>query len=94
MTAGDPFRRRAERRRWVIRTRNVSVGPYGEAWHRGPAPHHFVTVPDEESEQLLAVSAAVSYGSGMIPVNDAVRRAEGLADGDTLTVRLTVSARG
>ncbi|MGO4258098.1 DUF1905 domain-containing protein [Marmoricola sp. RAF53] len=35
---------------------------------RGPAPHHFVTVPDEDSAALEATAAAVSYGWGMIPV--------------------------
>ena len=30
----------------------------GEIWFwRGPAPHHFVTVPDEECAELEAVSA-------------------------------------
>ena len=42
----------------------------GELWFwRGPAPWHFVTVPDEESEQLAAVSDVVSYGWGMIPAH-------------------------
>lgn len=41
----------------------------GEVWHwRGPAPHHFVTVPEDESAQLEATAAGVSYGWGMIPV--------------------------
>jgi hypothetical protein len=41
----------------------------GEIWFwRGPAPHHFVTVPDNECGQLAAVSPLVSYGWGMIPV--------------------------
>ncbi len=88
----------------------------GDVWHwRGPSPYHFVTVPDEESQDLHAVAAAVSYGWGVIPVRarigatewetslfpkgdgyvvpvkDAVRRAEGLDRGDTVTVRLTVA---
>ncbi|MCW2755610.1 MAG: hypothetical protein JWQ32_3021 [Marmoricola sp.] len=37
-------------------------------WWKGPAPHHFVRVPDEECGALESVSAAVSYGWGMIPV--------------------------
>ena len=86
----------------------------GDLWHwRGPSPYYFVTVPDEESHHLHAVSTAVSYGWGMIPVRarigatdwetslfpkdglyvvpvkDAVRRVEGLDEGDTVTVRLT-----
>ena len=41
----------------------------GEMWFwKGPAPWHFVTVPDEECGELDAASAAVSYGWGMIPV--------------------------
>ena len=41
----------------------------GEIWFwRGPAPHHFVTVPDQECQELEAVSRQVSYGWGMIPV--------------------------
>ncbi|MEU6076273.1 DUF1905 domain-containing protein [Micromonospora sp. NPDC047074] len=41
----------------------------GELWFwRGPAPWHFVTVPDEGCHELAARSAAVSYGWGMIPV--------------------------
>lgn len=87
----------------------------GELWTwRGPAPYHFVTVPEAEAAELDAVRAAVSYGWGVIPVEvavgdtvwrtslfpkdggyvvpvkDAVRRAERLAVGDLLAVRLTV----
>lgn len=41
----------------------------GEVWFwRGPAPHHFVTVPDEQCAALQAVAPMVSYGWGMIPV--------------------------
>ncbi|MEU5721838.1 DUF1905 domain-containing protein [Micromonospora sp. NPDC047738] len=41
----------------------------GELWFwRGPAPFHFVTVPDEQCGALEAASAAVTYGWGMIPV--------------------------
>ncbi len=41
----------------------------GELWHwRGPAPYHFVTVPEEGCAALLAVAPAVSYGWGMIPI--------------------------
>jgi hypothetical protein len=41
----------------------------GEIWFwRGPAPHHFITVPDEECGALEAASAFVTYGWGMIPV--------------------------
>jgi hypothetical protein len=85
----------------------------GEIIHwRGPSPFHFVTVPEEQSAAIEAVSSLVTYGWGAIPVNarvgqtdfrtslfpkgalylvpikDAVRKAEGLALGDHVTVRL------
>jgi hypothetical protein len=87
----------------------------GELWYwRGPSPYHFITVPEEACAGLRAVSAVVSYGWGMIPVNarigesafetslfpkdggyivpikDAVRIPEGLADGDIVTVKLAI----
>lgn len=41
----------------------------GEVWYwRGPAPFHFVTVPDEQALEIEAVSSIVTYGWGMIPV--------------------------
>ena len=41
----------------------------GEVWTwRGPAPHHFVTVPEDLCEELAVAAALVSYGWGMIPV--------------------------
>ena len=58
--------------------------PVGGAWHtsavvefefegrllhwRGPAPYHFVALPDWVCEQVALVARAVSYGWGMIPV--------------------------
>ena len=40
----------------------------GEIWTwRGPAPHHFVTVPEDECTDLEATAALVTYGWGMIP---------------------------
>jgi hypothetical protein len=81
---------------------------------RGPSPFHFVTVPDEPSAAIEAVSSLVTYGWGAIPVHarigrtgfttslfpkgdlyllpvkDAVRKAEGLLLGDVVTVRLTL----
>ena len=42
----------------------------GELWYwRGPAPYHFVTVPDEASEAIRSIAPLVSYGWGMIPVS-------------------------
>ena len=93
---------------------NVELEFSGEIWEwRGPAPYYFVTVPEEPSLDLKAVSGDVTYGWGMIPVRvriggtewetslwpkdgryvlplkDGVRNAEGLDEGDTVTVRLT-----
>ena len=87
----------------------------GEIWHwRGPSPYHFVTVPEEQSDDLHELAASVTYGWGMIPVRvrvgdtgwetslfpkngrylvplkDAVRRAEGLDVGDLVAIQLTV----
>jgi len=45
----------------------------GELWFwKGPAPWHFVTVPERQSAELEAASAMVTYGWGMIPVEAAV----------------------
>lgn len=88
----------------------------GEIWYwRGPAPFYFVTVPDEESSELQAESAVLSYGWGCIPVRAwvgetvwqtslipkdgryvvplkaMVRKAEGLDEGDVVTVRLSAT---
>jgi hypothetical protein len=49
----------------------------GEIWHwRGPAPFHFVTVPEEECRELKAISALVTYGWGMIPVTARINATE------------------
>jgi hypothetical protein len=41
----------------------------GEIWFwRGPAPFHFVTVPDQECAEIAAIAAMVTYGWGVIPV--------------------------
>lgn len=76
---------------------------------RGPAPFHFLPVPEDACGQIAAVAPQVSYGWGMIPaavriggsefttalwpkdggylvpVKDAVRRAEELDLGDRAT---------
>jgi len=87
----------------------------GELWSwRGPAPYHFITVPEEACVGIHAVAPFVSYGWGVIPVKvrigetewetllfpkdggyvvpikDAVRKAEELAIGDTVTVELAI----
>jgi hypothetical protein len=35
---------------------------------RGPAPYHFVRVPDDEADEIRDVARAVTYGWGMVPV--------------------------
>lgn len=35
---------------------------------KGPAPWHFITVPEEECVELSTAARFVSYGWGMIPV--------------------------
>ena len=85
---------------------------------RGPAPYHFVAVPEPERTELADVARLVSYGWGMIPVTgrigdtdfttslwprdggyvvpvkDAVRRAEGIELDDVVTVVLLVALPG
>jgi hypothetical protein len=42
----------------------------GKLWFwKGPAPWYFVTVPAEQCRDLKAISGAVTYGWGMIPVH-------------------------
>lgn len=87
----------------------------GEVWTwRGPAPYHFVTVPEAECEAIRAAAKFVTYGWGMIPVwvnlggtrwktslwpkdggyivplKDRVRKAEQIAEGDTVRIRLEI----
>ena len=47
----------------------------GELWAwRGPAPYHFITVPEDGCAALRAVAPMVSYGWGMIPVQVRIGR--------------------
>ena len=42
----------------------------GTIWFwKGPAPWHFVTVPEDECGEIEAASSFVTYGWGMIPVS-------------------------
>jgi len=42
----------------------------GEVWEwRGPAPYHFVWVPDDVAAAIDDVAGMVSYGWGMIPAD-------------------------
>lgn len=46
----------------------------GEVWHwRGPAPFHFVSVPEAECAEIAEVANLVSYGWGMIPAEVTLR---------------------
>ena len=41
----------------------------GVVWHwRGPAPFHYVTVPEDQAAEIADLASAVSYGWGMVPV--------------------------
>jgi hypothetical protein len=89
------------------------VGPVVE-W-RGPAPFHFVVLPEDAAGLVDEVKAAVAYwgvvpvtawigstdfttsmfpreGTWFLPVKDAVRRAEDVALGDSVSVRLSIDA--
>ena len=50
---------------------------HGEIIHwRGPAPFHFVIVPEEQSAAIEAVASMVTYGWGAIPVEARVGRTD------------------
>jgi len=41
----------------------------GDVWYwKGPAPFYFVSMPQDQSDDLKEVSTRVTYGWGMIPV--------------------------
>ncbi|HVF31823.1 MAG TPA: DUF1905 domain-containing protein [Acidimicrobiales bacterium] len=49
----------------------------GPLWYwRGPAPWHFVTVPDELCGDLDDAARMVSYGWGMVPVEATIGRTD------------------
>jgi hypothetical protein len=50
------------------------AGPMFE-W-RGPAPYHFVAVPEDEADELRDAAAYVTYGWGMIPVRGRIGTTE------------------
>jgi hypothetical protein len=116
VAVGSP--RRAARRPGRTYCAGVAVEFSGEIWYwRGPAPFHFVTVPEEQCTELATVAADVSYGWGMVPVRartgdtewttslfpkdggyvvpvkDAVRRAERIDVGDVVDLHLDVRPR-
>ncbi len=79
---------------------------------RGPAPFHFVRVPDDIAVEIKILAPTLTYGWGVIPaevsvgattvttsvfpkdggylvpLKDALRKPEGIALGDTVTVDL------
>ena len=49
----------------------------GKIWFwQGPAPWYFVTVPEEQSHDLKAISSLVTYGWGVIPVHVRIGKTE------------------
>ena len=49
----------------------------GKIWFwRGPSPWYFVTVPEQDSENLNVISGLVTYGWGMIPVHVRIGKTE------------------
>jgi len=53
----------------------VNVDVEGEVWFwRGPAPWHFVTVPEEGCAALELAAPGVTYGWGMVPVTATLGR--------------------
>lgn len=106
---------RAGRRGYRVPMSVLRLEVRGPVWYwRGPAPHHFVTVPAEASDDIAEIAGEVTYGWGMIPVElrlggsrwttalwpkdgqyivplkAAVRAAEGIAEGDEVSVAVTV----
>jgi hypothetical protein len=81
---------------------------------RGPAPYHFIELPEEVAGTIGDVATLVTYGWGVIPVSarigdsdfttslfpkdggyllpikDAVRKAQGLVVGDAALVELRI----
>lgn len=48
-----------------------------EIWYwKGPAPHHFLTVPHDDAGALHAAAELVTYGWGMIPARVLIGRTE------------------
>ena len=43
---------------------------------KGPAPFFFVTVPAQQSRDIKAISAIVTYGWGVIPVHVRIGKTE------------------
>lgn len=49
----------------------------GDIWYwRGPAPFHFITVPQEHCEVIKLAAGLLTYGWGMIPVRASIGSTE------------------
>ena len=49
----------------------------GVLWYwRGPAPFHFIKVPETESAKIKAISSGASYGWGAIPISGKIGKTE------------------
>jgi len=64
---------------------------------RGPAPHYFVAVPQEQSRDLKAIQPMVTYGWGVIPaqvqIGDTLFTTSLFPRGDRFLVPIKVSVR-
>jgi hypothetical protein len=54
---------------------NIEFGGVIIFW-RGPAPWYFVAVPQEQSEDIKAMSSFLTYGWGVIPVRVRIGKTE------------------
>ncbi len=68
----------AARWTWPVRySARMRLTFSGIVFHwRGPAPHYFVKVTDNESDAIAAVAKRVTYGWGMIPVRVGIGASE------------------
>ena len=56
---------------------SMNIELTGTIWFwKGPAPWFFVTVPEQESRELKAISGFVTYGWGVIPVHVRIGKTE------------------
>jgi hypothetical protein len=64
---------------------------------RGPAPHYFIAVPEEQSRDLKAIQRLVTYGWGVIPaqvqIGSTLFKTSLFPKGDRFLVPIKVSVR-
>ena len=47
----------------------MEFGFQGSVWEwRGPAPYHFVSIPEEHADAVHDLAPGITYGWGMVPV--------------------------